>query len=466
MLTSGRNSMFKSRRRTYKKRNSQRLPIMVILAAIPVTLILLELMTRIVVGVAGKNAELAAYEGAPAIVTDYCLKYFGQTKEPLDGLYARGRLGVQRRPAVGYGLIGNQKSSVWQINEQGFRDTQPVPLNKPKNEIRIFLLGGSTAFGQWNESNQATIASLLEARLNERVAQQKRSPEKYRPATLPYFKTELDKVMTLPLRIREGQYRVINAAVPGYVAGNTLAELALKILPYSPDAIVVLDGYADLMLPSNKAQTDIPHTEEFLNNAPGHFWAYLTSQVQEAFSSTYLVKAIKYWLIRPQPSVHELSVVAAEDTKSLEEKLPADAAELQRRIARYQEDQKQIVSLTAGASVPLIIGLQPEITGRPPGLLVAKETDILKELGSGYTQRVKGAYEQLWQGNQKLESAFPKNVKTLNFYKLDDKLPKNQGVFSDAVHLSKPANALLAERFYRVMTSIPKLQVAAPKPPK
>lgn len=464
MLTSGKYSMFKSRRRTYKKRNSQRLPLLVILAAIPVTLILLELMTRIVVSVSGKNAELAAYEGAPAIVTDYCLKYFGQTKEAYDGLYARGRLGVQRQPAVGYGLIGNQKSSVWQINEQGFRDTQPVPLTKPKNEIRIFLLGGSTAFGQWNEGNQATLASLLEARLNERVAQQKRSPEKYRPATLPYFKTELDKVMMLPLRMREGQYRVINAAVPGYVAGNTLAQLALNVLPYSPDAIVVLDGYADLMLPSNKAQTDIPHTEEFLNNAPGHFWAYLTYQVKEAFTSTYLVKSIKYWLIRPQPSVHELSLVATEETQSLEEHLPADSAELQRRIARYQQDQKQIVSLTASASIPLIIGLQPEITGRDPRKLVPKEQEILKELGSGYAQRVKGAYEQLLQGNQKLESAFPKNVKTLNFYKLDDELPKNQGVFSDAVHLSKPGNALLAERFYRVMTSIPKLQVAAPKP--
>lgn len=456
--------MFKSRRRTYKK-SRQRLPLLIILAAIPVTLILLELITRVVVGVSGKSAELENYEGAPAIVTDYCLKYFGQTKEPLDGLYARGRLGVQRHPTVGYSLVGNQKSKVWQINEQGFRNNQPVPLSKPKNEIRIFVLGGSTAFGQWNENNQETLASLLEARLNERVAQQKRSPEKYRPATLPYFKTELDKVMTLPLRMREGQYRVINAAVPGYAAGNTLAQLALQVLPYSPDAIVVLDGYADLMLPSNKAQIDIPHTEEFLNNAPGHFGAFLSYQIKQAFTSTYLVKAVKYWLIRPKPTVAELSLVAAEQTKPLEEHLTADAAELGRRLARYQEDQKQMVTLTAGASIPLIIGLQPEITGRE-GKLSPKEQEILKELGTGYAQKVKGAYAQLLQGNQKLESAFPKNVKTLNFYKLDQELAKNQPVFNDAIHLSKQGNAVLAEGFYRVITSIPKLQVAPPKPPK
>jgi len=457
--------MFKSRRRTYRK-NRQRLPLLVFLAAIPVALILLELLTRIVVGVTGKSAELTAYEGVPTIVTDYCLKYLGQNQQPYDGLSARGRLGVQRHQAVGYSLVGNQKSNVWRINEQGFRDDNPLPLSKPKNEIRVFLLGGSTAFGQWNENNQATLASFLEARLNERVAQQKRSPEKYRPATLPYFKSELDKVMRLPLRMREGQYRVINAAVPGYASGNTLAQLALQVMPYRPDAIVVLDGYADLMLPSNKAQADIPHTEAFLNNAPGHFWTYLSLQLKQAFSSTYLVKAIQYWLLHPKPSLSELSLVATEETKSLSEHLPADPAELERRVARYRNYQKQLVTLTAGAGIPLVIAVQPEITGRDTKKLLPKEKEILKELGPVYTGQVKSGYGELLQASQKLQKAFPKNVKALNFYKLDDELPKGKTAFSDAVHLSKDANAALSERFYRVITSLPKLQVAPPKPPK
>src|SRR4028119_2021635 len=185
--------MFKSRHRSYRKPRRP-LPLLVILAAIPLVLLILELLTRIIVGVAGKSAELEAYEGAPAMATAYCLKFLGQTQQPYDGLSDTGGLAAQRRLATGYSLIGNQKSNFWGINEQGFRDDDSVPLAKPKNEIRIFLLGGSTAFGQWNKNNQATVASLLEARLNERVAQQKRSPQKYRPATLPYFKSELAKV--------------------------------------------------------------------------------------------------------------------------------------------------------------------------------------------------------------------------------------------------------------------------------
>ena len=463
MVSSVKYLTFKSRRRTYRK-SRRPLPILPILVSIPVVLILLELLTRIVVGVTGKSAELAAYEGAPTIVTDYCLKFLGENRQPYDGLSDRGRLNVQRHQSVGYGLVGNQKSNSWRINEQGFRDDNPVPLIKPKNEIRIFLLGGSTAFGQWNKNNQATVASLLEARLNERVAQQKRSPQKYRPATLPYFKSELDKVVKLPLRMREGQYRVINAAVPGYASGNQLAQLALQILPYQPDAIVILDGYTDLILPSNKAQTDIPHTEVFLNNAPGHFWIYLTEQLKQAVTSTYLVKAAQYWLLRPQPSASQMSLVATEEAGSLEQHLTADSAELKRRVGRYRDYQKQIVTLTKGAGIPLIVGLQPEITGRDTSKLSPKEQAILKELGSTYTQRVKSGYAELVQANQKLQAAFPKNVKTLNFYKLDDEFPKE--AFSDAIHLSKEGNAALAERFYRVMSGLPKLQVLPPKPAK
>ena len=157
--------MFKSHRRSYRKPHRS-LPLPVIMLAIPLALILLELSVRLFVGVTGKSAELAAYEGQPENVTAYCLKFVGQTQKPYDGLSDRGHLAAQRSLAGGYKLVGNQKSNFWRINEQGFRDDEPVPLEKPTGEVRIFLLGGSTAFGQWSASNQATIASKLESRLN------------------------------------------------------------------------------------------------------------------------------------------------------------------------------------------------------------------------------------------------------------------------------------------------------------
>ncbi|MEQ9553063.1 MAG: SGNH/GDSL hydrolase family protein [Coleofasciculus sp. G3-WIS-01] len=454
--------MFKSRRRrTYRKRRSP-LPLLAIVLAIPIALILLELSTRLLVGVMGKSAELAAYEGEPAIVNVYRLKFLNDTNKPYDGLSEQGRLAAHRSLAVGYQLVGDQTSNFWQINPQGFRDTEPVPLAKPNTEFRIFLLGGSTAFGQWNPSNQATIAAQLEARLNERVAQQQRSPEKYRPTDLPFYKPDLEKALALPPKIKGGQYRVINAAVPGYASGNELAQLALQILPYQPDAIIVLDGYMDLLLPSDRMATDIPHIETFLSNASGHFWTHLSQELTSLVTNTYLVRAIQYWILNPQPSVSRLSLAALNGTAHLVNYLPADSEELQERAIRYRDRHKQMIRLATGASIPLIIAIQPEITGRGNQKISLREKEILIELGAVYQQRIQDGYVALAQSLQQLQNWYPQNVKTLNFYNVYRNF--SDRAFWDAIHLTEEANRVISESLYQTLSASPKLQVPPSRP--
>ncbi|MEQ9671924.1 SGNH/GDSL hydrolase family protein [Coleofasciculus sp. G2-EDA-02] len=454
--------MFKSRRRrTYRKRRSP-LPLLAIVLAIPIAFILLELSTRLLVGVMGKSAELAAYEGEPAIVNVYRLKFLNDTNKPYDGLSEQGRLAAQRSLAVGYQLVGDQTSNFWQINPQGFRDTEPVPLAKPNTEFRIFLLGGSTAFGQWNPSNQATIAAQLEARLNERVAQQQRSPEKYRPTDLPFYKPDLEKALALPPKIKGGQYRVINAAVPGYASGNELAQLALQILPYQPDAIIVLDGYMDLLLPSDRMATDIPHIETFLSNASGHFWTHLSQELTSVVTNTYLVRAIQYWILNPQPSVSRLSLAALNGTAHLVNYLPADSEELQERAIRYRDRHKQMIRLATGASIPLIIAIQPEITGRGNQKISLREKEILIELGAVYQQRIQDGYVALAQSLQQLQNWYPQNVKTLNFYNVYRNF--SDRAFWDAIHLTEEANRVISESLYQTLSASPKLQVPPSRP--
>ncbi len=52
------------------------------------------------------------------------------------------------------------------INRQQCRYHEDIVFPKPKGEIRIFLTGGSTAFGSGAPSQEATIGALLEKRLN------------------------------------------------------------------------------------------------------------------------------------------------------------------------------------------------------------------------------------------------------------------------------------------------------------
>ena len=461
--------MFRSRRsfNSYygKRRQNRRFSNLWILLSIPVFLLLLELLTRTLVALIGQSSELATYQGEPSEVTAYRLKFLNEQLQPYDGLSPRGNLVAQRNPIVGYQLAPQQNHQFWQINAQGFRDSEPVPLKKPQDEIRIFILGGSTAFGQGTQSNQATIASQLETRLNERIAQQKRSPQKYQPDFIPFYLPERIKALALPPKIRAGKYRIINAAVPGYTSGNQLAQLTLQILPYKPDLIIVLNGYGDLMLPSTETATEIPHLEEFLNDAPGHFATYLGKSVQNFVKNTYLVKAVEYWVLKPEPTLAQRSLVFSNSTTPLTTYLPANEEEMQLRLERYRNHHLQMVRICAGAGIPLVITLQPEITS-----LLERNSDgeqkIIEALEPDYLQTIQASYPQLSKVNQKLAQTFPKNVKNVDFYKSlaqllteDGNFTKGEKVFTDAIHLTDEVNRVIANQLYQTVTTLPKIQV-------
>ncbi len=451
--------MFKSRRRNpYSRNRYGRSPLRALIFApliLIVVLIVLELLVRLFVGVTGYSDQLSAYSGESAIVNAYRLQFLSSEQVPFDGFSQEGRLLAQQQIGSGYELVGNNTTAFWEINEQGFRDNQPLPIEKPEGEIRIFLLGNSTPFGYWNESNQNTIAHKIEERINQRVAQQQSSPENYRPDIFPFFQPLREEALALPPKITEGKYRVINAAVPGYSSGNVLGQFALNILPYQPDAIVVLDGYTDLLLPSRHQATPVPQVDTFLTNAPKHFWVYLTKPIRKWFANTYLVKAVQYWILRPEPSVAQRTLTLRDDVNPLVSYLSEGGEELEQRIDRYFRHYVQLTRLCASFKVPLVVGVQPEITGRKD--LATSERAIVSDLGQGYVQRLQEGYTQLIAANQRLETIFPNNVKSLNLYQFYDDF--SEVAFSDAIHLTEPANQKLAEQLYTTITNLPKVQI-------
>lgn len=439
-----------------KKRPFPRL--WMILLSIPVALIVLELLMRMIVGFTGKAAELEAYQGEPLNITAYRLKYLNSSGQAFEGLPNQGRLKVKYSPLMGYRLVGNQQSNVWGINAQGFRSDQAIAPTKPNDEVRVFVLGGSTAFGQLSSNNQTTFASKLETLLNQQVATQKSNPKKFRPDVMPYFADELAKAMALPPRIRESRYRVINAAVPGYMSSNELSQLALQILAYQPDFVVLVDGYADLLVPSTQEGTDIPGNEKLLTNASGHFFSDLNQSLKRWVYQSYLVRGFQYWVLRPQDATHQL-IPPAGSEKNLPQALTADSKELDQRSTRYRNNLEQIARLTAAAKIPLILALQPEITNRNPKNLSPKEKKILDQLGSTYKERVKTGYGQLQQSVEQVKGEFPKGVVTLNLNSVYANFAGE--AFQDAIHLTDEANTVLADQLYE---TIAKQLLVQPKP--
>ena len=111
-----------------------------------------------------------------------------------------------------------------EMNQAGFRRDHNVSSEKPPGTVRIFLLGGSVAYGgdtlypeiddRWTINNHQTIDYDLEQRLN---------------ATLP-----------------ANHWEVINAAVKGYFLNQDLALYLSAVQRYRPDYLVLLDGVNDL----------------------------------------------------------------------------------------------------------------------------------------------------------------------------------------------------------------------------
>jgi lysophospholipase L1-like esterase len=109
-------------------------------------------------------------------------------------------------------------------NSQGFRRDTDVALAKPPGTKRIFVLGGSVAYGaetvypeidsRWKITNHETIDYFLQQRLTAAF-----------PST---------------------HWEVINAAVSGFQLHEDLARILSVLLRYQPDAVILLDGVNDL----------------------------------------------------------------------------------------------------------------------------------------------------------------------------------------------------------------------------
>ena len=454
--------LFNTRR---KKRRQRRFTWLWLLVSGVLSLLILELFTRIFIDITGKRAEFTDTAGEQQNITEaYQLKLLNEAGETYPGSSEEGNLVAQRSLSVGYELVENQDSPYWEINERGFRDSEPLPVAKPEGEIRIFILGSSTAFGYGSSSNQNTISELLELRLQKRLQQQQNSPQVYKPDVLPLDEEARAEALKKPSKLKSGNYRVINVAVPGYATGNQFAQLALQILEYKPDLILLLNGYEDLMLSGDETATQIPQLEEYLDDAPSYLLASVNKLLQPIEDKSYLVKILQDSVLKPQDITKDTFVFLNKTGQELANFAPQNKDELQRRIDRYFQNHKQIVTLATGANAAVIVATQPEITGRNPSRLTPTEGEIVTQLGRTYIQTIKDTYPRFVGANRYLAQIFPKNVKAIDLYNLSDKYPAPS--FIDAIHLTENANAMVADQFYYAIASFSKMQLTSQESPK
>lgn len=137
-------------------------------------------------------------------------------------------------PTPGFAATRNTKlgNAYEYINNQSFKDFEDVPLEKPADEFRIIVTGGSVIYGRGPVPPADAIADFYEVT--------------YR-WTIPHI---MEKLLNTSPEVREKiggkKVRVINAGVPGHVIQNNLMRYLAKLRMYQPDVVVSLDGANDM----------------------------------------------------------------------------------------------------------------------------------------------------------------------------------------------------------------------------
>jgi hypothetical protein len=444
------------------KRKPRRRPWYFYAALVVGILVGLELLSRLVGSVMGLDQVLTSQPSEQALrIQAYQLGFHSPSGKPYSGLN-QGELQAMRSPLLGYQLSPNQQSDYWTINAQGFRDDQPLSPTKSPNEMRIFVLGGAMAFGQLSSDNQATLGNQLEAQLNQQVKAQQAEPNRFQPATLPYTADEVAKVLQRPARIPERQYRVVNAAVPGYTSGNDLAMLIQQISTFNPDLVVLLNSYEDLLLPSTYSGSDVPGLETLLLGDQRQTNPSVGATLQSWFNQIYLVKLVQHYLFQsPTESNADaiaLNLTPAEGQSNLAQLLPADNAELTARVDRYRNHLLQMVRWSSATKKPLLVGIQPELTSRSKDQMPPQEQAILAQLGENYTQRIKAGSDKLVAAAKQVAQS-NSNTRLLDLRGLyaDSKDP----VFQSPTSLTDEGYKVLADQFYQTLVRQMAIQ---PKP--
>ncbi|HKE24689.1 MAG TPA: SGNH/GDSL hydrolase family protein [Bryobacteraceae bacterium] len=329
-----------------------------------------------------------------------------------------------------------------QINDLGFRRTGIVAIDKAPNTVRIFVLGGSVAYGaptlypevdqQPVVDNSHTIDSYLERKLNS----------------------------AFPTR----HWEVINAAVKGYELRQELAEYLSVLQRYHPDYLLFFDGVNDVF--------------EMLNSQ-GNYGSYKNAGFEEEFNgltaprlmslklmwSTWLVnRSSLYRLIWERLSERNRIAARKKRAREAEAKMRAGQAGLtaveQERIGfavglldRYIHPIRQIDRLTAMEGTQAIFVLQPEISLTRKSLAAKEERQQnywIKLEGPFYDRGFQTLYPLL--SRQLVANSQAEGSRFLDLTAVFDRM-KIQ-TFTDFCHLTPAGNEAVAAAIFDYLVKV------------
>jgi len=211
-------------------------------------------------------------------------------------------------------------------NSQGFHHSTEVTREKPPDTYRIFLMGGSAAYGTgglWPNmqreyaylSDSVTIDAYL---------------ERYLAAAFPGKRVE-----------------VINAAIPSTWTHHHLIYLNQTILGYDPDMVLFLDGFNDFFF-FDKTHDQFAsysykeHSSVIMGDPTVYSLVYMNGWwlFRKSAFANVVMKALRTLkqLLAPKPNHTPLDV--QKSLTGLTDVFPKNALKMQRRIGLILRDER------------------------------------------------------------------------------------------------------------------------------
>ena len=288
---------------------------------------------------------------------------------------------------------------------------------KENNEIRIFIVGGSTVQGRALIDKFDPISARLEKKLNN--------------------------------RIKKKNVFVINAGTTSFLSVQELSLIQNRIIyALKPDVIIVFNGTNDAV-ESFSENFYLSNSHNFqrnfqknVNSQSKSFFYFIDDLLSRNMSTYYLLKKIieKFTGIYLFDKDNRKYLAALKDN-SISEK----------REYRYYYNT-EILSKLSSKNVPIINYLQPQMLPKNFNSLGEKDKVIYNKHKTAYPNYFKEKQEFYDLISNNIEKYKSLSSQNFYYYDLSELLSinkKNESFYSDHVHYTPNSREIISERLYK-----------------
>ncbi len=300
----------------------------------------------------------------------------------------------------------------WKTNAQHMRYDEDFPAQKEEGEIRVFITGGSTAWG----------AGVRQKNLYSYAAE-----------------SALKK--SFPGR----KIRVISAGVGGYVSWQELAMFRYIIRDFQPDIWVMFTGWNDVYYgyKGKKEYTspDMMKLRNALANAPVRS-SVLIERFDGGIDASLLPPKWSDYSLKTHFFIDRLlfQLRGKQAEKQLLEKLEDTQIPVDMMVEEFMQNIRSAQHLAKDSGVKFMVYLQPTLY-KTSKKLTAYEQAIV----DNNAKRFLGLPEYHAHTYEKIRNAL-KGSETLHYVDADDAIIReHQSVFADHVHFGDRGNQLIGE---------------------